>query len=332
MQKLLSEHAHIRSDDDPWYLKPCGILRKPDFNRSAQDIKNATKRSLFDIFRTFTHSYEEHYFVLDIPHHVLRYYKDEADSQNINNAKGLIDLKDIDGINSSTLYDAPKFSFDLISSTKHYTLSAESLQDMVRWAYVLDVTRRSIPDDIIISYKNSQKENNSTSVQNDSKMNNRHSLTKIPNNRMSIPHVNSLKKLASGKLTNNNNSPFNSPYPVMTSPPSRKESDDKNNMSYYEYEVTFNDPGPLMMNVMGTVDRDDYGNTTNHEIVVISFEYYTDGKLGRAEASGCIQLNDCITNVNGIDLTKNSFNEAMDIMTHASWPKTINFRRDTTPG
>ena len=57
---------------------------------------------------------------------------------------------------------------------------------------------------------------------------------------------------------------FSTPYPSTKQPRSRKSSDDDKNNIFYEFDVIFEDTGPLMMNVMGTVDRDENGKRFFH--------------------------------------------------------------------
>jgi hypothetical protein len=101
-------------------------------------------------------------------------------------------------------------------------------------------------------------------------------------------------------------------------------------LKWFEYSITFDDPGPLMLNVMGTVDRDRDGNVINNQIIVTSFESFPDGKPGRAETCGKICVRDFLIAVNDVDLQKCNFNDAMDIIINATWPKTLHFKRDNT--
>jgi hypothetical protein len=64
--------------------------------------------------------------------------------------------------------------------------------------------------------------------------------------------------------------------------------------------------------------------------VVTSFENHPDGSPGRSELSGMISVKDFLVGVNDIDLSNYTFNDAMDTVVQASWPKTIHFLRDTT--
>ena len=97
----------------------------------------------------------------------------------------------------------------------------------------------------------------------------------------------------------------------------------------YEYVYTY--PGPLMLNVMGTSNKDKKtGKVINNWIVVTSFESTTDGKPGRSEATGLISVKDYIVAVNGQDLMKHTFNESMGIINNSTFPKTVTFLKDTS--
>lgn len=97
------------------------------------------------------------------------------------------------------------------------------------------------------------------------------------------------------------------------------------------YDHTYQHKGPLMLNVMGTTNKDTKtGKIINNWIIVTSFEPTTDGKPGRSEATGVISVKDYLVAVNGIDLMKYTFNESMEIINRATFPKTVQFLRDNT--
>ena len=97
------------------------------------------------------------------------------------------------------------------------------------------------------------------------------------------------------------------------------------------YEYTYQTKGPLMLNVMGTTNKDSKtGKVINNWIIVTSFEPTADGKPGRSESTGVISVKDYLVAVNGMDLMKYNFNEAMDLINRAPFPKTIQFLRDNT--
>ena len=95
------------------------------------------------------------------------------------------------------------------------------------------------------------------------------------------------------------------------------------------YEYTFTTPGPLMLNVMGTSNKDKKtGKVINNWIIVTSFESTVDGKPGRAETTGVISVKDYLVAVNGVDLMKHTFNESMNIINKATFPKIVTFLKD----
>ena len=95
------------------------------------------------------------------------------------------------------------------------------------------------------------------------------------------------------------------------------------------YEYTFATPGPLMLNVMGTSNKDKKtGKVINNWIIVTSFESTVDGKPGRAEATGVISVKDYLVAVNGVDLMAHTFNESMNIINKATFPKVVTFLKD----
>ena len=97
------------------------------------------------------------------------------------------------------------------------------------------------------------------------------------------------------------------------------------------YDHTYQYKGPLMLNVMGTTNKDTKtGKIINNWIIVTSFEPTADGKPGRSEATGVISVKDYLVAVNGIDLMKYTFNESMDIINRAAFPKTVQFLRDNS--
>ncbi len=171
----------------------------------------------------------------------------------------------------SVVYDAPEFSLDLITSSKHYTISADSHQVMLKWLLAINLARG-------IRYDTNKK------------------TTKIHHRASIVVPTGTSAALDATKWT--------------------------------KYEYTFNEPGPLMINVMGQINKDNDGNVVNNIVVVTSFESNDDGTPGRSEASGCIKLKDYITHCNGIDLGQFTFNDAMDTIANTGWPKTLAFLRD----
>lgn len=111
---------------------------------------------------------------------------------------------------------------------------------------------------------------------------------------------------------------------AVTSKASASPSD-----KWLRYDFTYTDPGPLYLNVMGACHRDRVGKVLKNSIVVISFEPDKDGNPGRSEKSGVISVGDYLIGYNGIDMTEYTFNDAVDTIISAPFPKTLNFLRDT---
>lgn len=126
---------------DPWFNKPRGYLRKPDFKRDAQKratLAAGTGRGLFDSFMP-GNTFNRRYFVLDKEKKMLWYYQDE----NSSDSKGEVDLKEIIAVDLSHIHDAPSHSIDLISAERHYTVTADSQEIMLKWAYAIKLLLKS---------------------------------------------------------------------------------------------------------------------------------------------------------------------------------------------
>ncbi len=76
--------------------------------------------------------YHTRYFVLDTSNRILTYYKDDQPSTK---ERGIVNMNQIIDVQLSQVYDAPQFSLDLISDEHHYTIVADSVYSMVRWAF-----------------------------------------------------------------------------------------------------------------------------------------------------------------------------------------------------
>lgn len=110
-----------------------------------------------------------------------------------------------------------------------------------------------------------------------------------------------------------------------------KDEDDgaDSDEQWFRYDHTYEDAGPIGLNVMGITNKDPTtGRTLNQWVVVSSFELDSEGKAGRSELSGVIAKDDYVVGVNGVDLTNSTFNEAFDIIKQATWPKTLHFLRN----
>ncbi len=98
---------------------------------------------------------------------------------------------------------------------------------------------------------------------------------------------------------------------------------------WHRYDYTYEEAGPIGLNVMGIANKDPRtGNLLNQWVVVSSFEMTDEGLPGRSEASGVIAKDDYVVGVNGMDLTSSTFNHAFEHIKKASWPKTLHFLRD----
>ena len=106
------------------------------------------------------------------------------------------------------------------------------------------------------------------------------------------------------------------------------ETTDVVQMRWHRYDFTYETPGPMCMHVMGSANKDQYGNMLNQWVIVTAFELTADGEAGPSEASGLIAVKDYVIGVNGMDLTTSTFNDAMDTITEAEFPKTLHFLRD----
>lgn len=138
LAKQLEKLAEQLEDrPDPWFNQPRGWLRKPDFKRDAQlrsTLAKGSGRGLFDSFLP-GNTYNRRFFVLDAEKRMLWYYLDDQSGE----IKGEVDLRDIIAVDASHVHDAPSHSLDLISPERHYTVTAETQQDMLRWAYAISL-------------------------------------------------------------------------------------------------------------------------------------------------------------------------------------------------
>lgn len=133
---LLEKYAEKLEDKpDAFFNRPAGWLRKPDFKRDAQKrstLASGAGRGLFDSFMP-GNTYNRRYFVLDTAKKMLWYYYDERAVD----VKGEVDLKEIIAVDISHVHDAPSHSIDLISAQRHYTITADSQEEMLKWAYAI---------------------------------------------------------------------------------------------------------------------------------------------------------------------------------------------------
>jgi hypothetical protein len=264
----------LEENPDPWFRKPKGWLKKPDFKRMAQDnlsIEDPSSMSNPDEGGSYA-GYRQRYFVLDMEKFRLTYHKnaDEGCPES-----GSLELGFVTSVVPSAVFDAPDNAIDLVSSERHYTFVAESKSVILKWAFAFRLAIEAA-------------------------------------NKANAP-------VRRGSYTGSDGSGDHNHKPV----PVIEESD-----RWFRYDVEYDEPGPLMVNVMGSVSMNVNNQVTNKWVVVTSFENYPDGRRGRSEATGLISVRDYIVGVNGVDITKMDFSDAMQTVVKASWPKTIHFLRD----
>lgn len=117
-----------------------GWLAKTNYKRQ----QNLTINADTNIYNT-TDKYEKsdctiRWFSLNSDKGELNYFQDDSE----NNLKGKIPLRSITKLQYSILNDAPKFSLDLVTKDKYYTIICRSYTDMVQWCLCiqLDMSHR----------------------------------------------------------------------------------------------------------------------------------------------------------------------------------------------
>jgi len=113
-----------------------GCLSKPSYARTSQTkraINSGRNPSALAKFVKTGPVYRQHYFVLLEDTYVLEYYEDATKKKK----KGELDLRAMEGLCLSAVVDAPPNSIDLMDTKQHYTLAAESENDMLLWAIAL---------------------------------------------------------------------------------------------------------------------------------------------------------------------------------------------------
>lgn len=365
LENLIESWAENLStkESDLWYNNPKGYLRK-----SA----DTSTSSIFNSFLPFS-SYKKFWFCLNVKERQLRFHKDDNPSTH---PTGQINMIDVVSLELSTQSSSPSYSFELIDANGKciVILAAESEVAMMKWAHVLDLTRRK-PDDIIAEDKKPMMisddfppdpSSSEKSIKKEKSPVRETSLTSPTRDSYSASYERRNSSLSSYDRTNTANAQNGKGTPGQsatsqrktsinlrdstghrgsTSGPSRGSLTNRgsnqlldgrkgSNMQEYglsrfvEYQVTFDEPGPLMFNVVGTLERDQNGKAVKRQLVVLSFEKTTDRTLGRAEATGLIFVRDILTNVNDVSLVDCDFNTAVQYLASATWPKTIHFLRD----
>jgi len=278
LEKLSEE---LEDKPDPWFNKPHGYLLKPDFKREQQTpdyIASGRDMNIFARFSGLMGTYKKRWFVLSPKECILRYFV----SADLSDEKGFVDLKDIDAVDYSHVRDAGKNSIDLISEERHFTLTANSREEMHKWALALKRCLRT---------------------------------TQAEKHEAAASKASSLPSYTRESVTKRE---------VEIS----GEAADAVHMRWHRYDFTYELPGPMCMHVMGSANKDQYGNLLNQWVIVTAFELTLAGEAGPSEASGLIAVKDYVIGVNGIDLTTSTFNDAMDTIAEAEFPKTLHFLRD----
>ena len=263
----------LEDNADSWFNKPRGYLKKPDFKREQQTTEYIVSGRDAGIFsRMLGSSYSNRYFVLSIHERKLRYYE----SAEMMEEKGSIDLTYVDEVDYSHVRDAGNNSIDLITTEQHYTLQAETSEDMHKWALAIKRCLRKHAID---------KHSSAVDAVQSAPSYSRESLVGRPDILTGIE-------------------------------------------KWHRFDFTYEEAGPMYMNVMGSSNRDAGGVELNSWVIVTEFELTPEGTPGRSEASGLISVKDYVVGVNGADLTTSTFNDAMDAIASATFPKTLHFLRD----
>lgn len=328
--------------------------------------------------------YKKFWFSLNLQERQLRFHKDDKPSTH---PSGQINMLDVASLEMCTRGSAPPHSFELLDMNGKciLVLAADTESTMLKWAYVLDLTRRK-PDDIVETKTRpieisddlppeTPPRQTSTDKDFDKTPGRQTSLTAATTKRDSLTGsyerrnsslTGSVERTTSTGGQNGRSSGYGNGYGQSMSPPQRKSSvnlrdstgqrgstsaPNRGSVSnrgsnvalegrrssgmqeyglsrFVEYQVTFDQPGPLMFNVIGTLERDQNGKAQKQQLVVLSFEKNEDRTPGRAEATGQIFVRDIVTKVNDVSLADCDFKTAVQRLTTATWPKTIHFLRD----
>eukprot|EP00618_Florenciella_parvula_P026676 CAMPEP_0119487950 /NCGR_PEP_ID=MMETSP1344-20130328/13878_1 /TAXON_ID=236787 /ORGANISM="Florenciella parvula, Strain CCMP2471" /LENGTH=192 /DNA_ID=CAMNT_0007522855 /DNA_START=57 /DNA_END=631 /DNA_ORIENTATION=+ len=126
------EHQ-LEERPDQWFDQPQGWLSKPDFKRAEQDLASYATgsykgKSSMMASMMGKKSFTKRFFVLESSS--LKYYREMTSDT----PAGAVRLEDVLEITASIVPDADKYSFDLRTADRIFTLSAESNEMMVKWA------------------------------------------------------------------------------------------------------------------------------------------------------------------------------------------------------
>jgi hypothetical protein len=128
------------------------------------------------------------WFVLDVKKQKLSYYKEDSGNSP---ESGFIDCRLINDVTLSALPEAPEYALDLVCKDRVYTIACNSHNEMIRWAYAINLSRSK---------------------------------------------------------------------PNLTRAVSRSNSIGAESKKWFRYDVVYEEPGPLMINVMGTATKDRSGH------------------------------------------------------------------------
>jgi hypothetical protein len=204
---------------------------------------------------------------------------------------GWIDLSHIREIRYSIVADAPSFALDLVSNDVNYTVAGHSKVEILRWAVALSA----------------YVDNNKTTV--DAFQAHSSSVELVVNS-----HTDEAL-LGSGMIS------------AVSSPSTADDSADSGK-EWFRFDYTLKRDGPLRINVMGTVDRDEDDEVLSYWLIVSGFATGPNGEQAEAKLSGQVRPKDYIVGVNGEDITGMEFSLAMTTLKSAPMPRTLHFLRD----
>jgi hypothetical protein len=273
---------------DKWYENPCGWLPRPSYKRSTQKRGNEGRRTSWK--DTVKEAFSGNVYK-------RRWFVLDPSNRTLKYYKeeisteenGWIDLSRVQGIRYSTVSDAPSYAIDLVSQDIIYTIAGSSKAEILRWAVALyPYISKQINVD-------SFHARSSTGLE----------LVVSDNNSNGL-------LLGSGPndAVNDNNDDFD---------PARE---------WLRFDYTLKRDGPLRINVMGTVDRDENDEVLSYWLIVSGFATGPNGEQSEAKLSGQVRPKDYIVGVNGMDITSMEFAAAMSALKSAPMPRTLHFLRD----
>ncbi|TMW63838.1 hypothetical protein Poli38472_002779 [Pythium oligandrum] len=272
-----------------WLENPKGYLLKPDFKRRMQHVGAGGKKlNSSRVLRIHLpgNTYRKRWFVLDGM--ILRYFKSEAEDQEL----GEIHLTSVNAVLPSSIADAPEHALDLVCADRIYTIAGNDREDMVRWATVLTLVLRG-------EYKPKLMQRPESTIIRGSSV---------------IPRISrKTAQVSVSRFTDANGLRMTS---ALAEDPDGKDPID--DLKEKIITVTFDQQGPLNLQLRGTVDD---------EVMVCGFNESPDGSVGLAEASGVIKIGDLLISINNHYFTNIEFQHAIDLIQNAGRPLTLRFSR-----